>query len=35
MVEMAKKCQQHIHSCHNIDIEIPKLVELYNRILCH
>ncbi|NBH68383.1 glycosyltransferase family 4 protein [Phocaeicola sartorii] len=34
MVEMAKKCQQHIHSCHNIDIEIPKLVELYNRILC-
>ena len=35
IVEMAKKCQQHIHSCHNIDIEIPKLVELYNRILCH
>ena len=29
MVAMAKKCQQHIIQCHNVDKEIPKLIKIY------
>ena len=30
---MSEKASTHIRTCHNIDIEIPKLVALYKRIL--
>lgn len=30
---MSHKCYEHIRSCHNIDIEIPKLISIYNQIL--
>ena len=34
MKMLSKKCQEHIKSCHNIDVEIPKLIQIYTGLLC-
>lgn len=31
--ELSSLCQEHIIKCHNIDIEIPKLVNIYNSLM--
>lgn len=31
--QRARACQRHIKECHNVDIEIPKLIEIYKDIL--
>lgn len=34
MEEQGKKCQERIQECHNIDVEIPRIVNLYRSLLC-
>lgn len=34
MQKAACACQRHIMECHNVDVEIPKLITLYKKMLC-
>lgn len=31
--KLSKKCKEHIHQCHNIDKEIPKLINIYQQMI--